>query len=476
MPNTSRRQFLQAAAGAAALTPYFLSSAQPLRADAPSDKLRMGCIGLGSMGQGDAQGFSSLTDIVAVCDVDSRHLEHAKNHEKVGKGKADAYKDYRKILERSDIDVVSIVTVDHWHTKIAVEALQAGKHVFCQKPLTLTIEENKLIRAAAKKYKKVFQVGTQQRRQVEQFMTAVLMVQKGFLGNLKHVVVHIDGSPTSGAIPAADIPPELDWELWQGQTPNVRYIAAGPPKNDWYNQSKPGRTHYEYRWWYEYSGGKFTDWGAHHIDNMLQALELTAEGTGPVSVKALVADHPVPFKNGYPTVDNQYNTSHKFDIEVKFADGLIANVVSHSKDGNGILFEGTKGKIHVSRGRVKGKPFEDIGGKLTEKGGAVPYAECPDLQKNLPWEEYIRLFNGKPVDTNHKRNFITCIKEGGLPVSDVFSHLQTMNVCHLCTIAARLGVDREIKWDAKTETTGDSESQQFLARERRKGYDIPNEG
>jgi predicted dehydrogenase len=435
----------------------------------------MGCIGLGSMGTGDAQGFSWQTDIVAVCDVDSRHLEHAKNHDRIGKGKADAYKDYRKILERNDIDVVSIVTVDHWHTKIAVEALQAGKHVFCQKPLTLTIEENKLIRAAAKKYNKVFQVGTQQRTEVERFMTAVLMVQKGFLGDIKHVVIHIDGSPTCGPIPEADVPPELDWDLWQGQTPSVKFVASEPPRKDWYNQSRHSRTHYEYRWWYEYSGGKFTDWGAHHIDNALQALGLTQEGSGPVSVKALMVEHPVPFKDGYPTIDNQYNTSHKFDIEVKFANGVTANVVSNSPDGNGILFEGAKGRIHVSRGRLKGKPFEDIGGKLTENGRSVPYRDCPDLQKNIPWDEYVKLFNGMRVE-GHKENFIRCIKEGGLPVSDVFSHLQTMNLCHLCTIAARLGVDREIKWDAQKETTGDAESQQFLARERRKGFDIPNVG
>ncbi|MDR0871060.1 MAG: Gfo/Idh/MocA family oxidoreductase [Planctomycetaceae bacterium] len=475
MSRTTRRHFLKTAAATAAITPYFLSSVQPLRADAPSDKLRMGCIGLGSMGTGDAQGFNSLVDITAVCDVDSRHLEHAKNHGNIGKGKADAYKDYRKILERNDIDVVSIVTVDHWHTKIAVEALQAGKHVFCQKPLTLTIEENKLIRAAAKKYNKVFQVGTQQRTEVERFMTAVLMVQKGIIGDVKHVVIHIDGSPTCSPIPEAEVPPELDWDLWQGQTPSVKFIASNPPGTDWYNQSKHSRTHYEYRWWYEYSGGKFTDWGAHHIDNALQALNQTAEGTGPVSVKALVAEHPVPFKDGYPTLDNQYNTSHKFDIEVKFANGVVANVVSGSKDGNGILFEGTKGNIHVSRGRIKGKPFEDIGGKLNGKDGSVPYRDMPDLQKNLPWENYVKLFNGKPVE-GHKDNFIRCIKEGGLPVSDVYSHLQTMNVCHLCTIAARLGVGKEIQWDAKTETTGDTESQKFLARERRKGFDIPNVG
>jgi predicted dehydrogenase len=465
---TTRRDFLKTAAATAAVTPYLYSSAQPVRAEAPSDRLRMGCIGVGSMGKGDAWGFNNLVDIIAVCDADSSHAAEAQNMGIGKKGpdgkavKPETYKDYRKVLERKDIDVVSIVTVDHWHVKIAIEALQAGKHVFCQKPLTLTVEENKLIRAAAKKYNRIFQVGTQQRSDKGRFMTAELMVQKGFLGDIKHVVAHIDGSPTCGPLAEAEVPQELDWDLWQGQTPSVKYIRSKEMggergKLPWPRNS---RTHYEYRWWYEYSGGKFTDWGAHHIDNVLIALGLTTEGTGPESVKALVADHPVPFKDGYPTVDNQYNTSQKFDIEVKFPGGIVLNVVSHSSYGNGILFEGTKGRIHVSRGHLNGKPYDELRG-----------ADGKGLQEKIPDADYVKLYNGKPVE-GHKNNFIRCIKEGGLPLSDIYSHLQTMNVCHLCSIAARLGVGKEIKWDAKAETTGDSESQKLLAREQRKGYEI----
>ncbi|MDR3182029.1 MAG: gfo/Idh/MocA family oxidoreductase, partial [Planctomycetaceae bacterium] len=252
---------------------------------------------------------------------------------------------------------------------------------------------------------------------------------------------------------------------------SVKYIATPEMggergKAPW---PKNSRTHYEYRWWYEYSGGKFTDWGAHHIDIALWAINHLGEGTGPVSFNPLLAEHPVPFKDGYPTETNRYNTAHKFDIECKFSNGIVMNVVSHSPDGNGILFEGALSKLHVSRGRIKGRQFEFLGGKLNDRGGSVPYRDMPELQKALPWEDYVRLYKGKPVE-GHKQNFIRCIKEGGEPVSDVLTHLQTMNTCHLCCIAARLG--REVKWDPKTETTGDSESAQFLARERRKGYDI----
>ncbi|MDR2438003.1 MAG: Gfo/Idh/MocA family oxidoreductase [Planctomycetaceae bacterium] len=480
MFTTSRRDFLkQSVLGAAGvgITPYFLSSVQPVQAQSPSDRLRMGCIGVGSMGRGDASGFNGLVDIVAVCDVDAKHLEEAQNHSNIGKKDADGkkinpegYKDYRKILERNDIDVVSIVTVDHWHTKIAIEALMAGKHVFCQKPLTLTVEENQLIRAACKKYGKVFQVGTQQRSEKERFMTAILMIQKGLLGDIKKIVCDIGGSPVCNPIPKAEIPAELDYEMWSGQVQVYDYISTTDQagNNNW---PKNSRTHYEYRWWYEYSGGKFTDWGAHHIDIALWAIDQIGEGQGPTRFNPLIAEHPVPFKDGYPTETDRYNTSHKFDIECQFENGIVMNVVSNSPDGNGIVFEGTKGKIHVSRGRIKGKPFEEIGGKLTEKGGSVAYKDMPELQKILPEEDYVKLYKGKPYE-GHKQNFIRCIREGGLPVSDVFSHLQTMNTCHLCGIAARLG--REIQWDPKTETTGDAQSQSFLAREQRKGYEIPH--
>jgi len=480
MNKPTRRDFLKKSVLAASVVggvPYVFSSQQPVYAQAPSDRLRMGCIGVGDMGRGDARGFNGLVDIVAICDVDSLHMDMAQEDNNIGKkdvdGKKiplDAYKDYRKILDRKDIDVVSVVTVDHWHTKIAIEALQAGKHVFCQKPLTLTIEENQLIRAACKKYGKVFQVGTQQRSQRDQFALATLMVRKGLLGKIEKMTCDIGGSPVCGPIPKADVPETLDFEMWLGQTPLVEYVAtaekARDGKADWPRSS---RTHYEFRWWYEYGGGKFTDWGAHHVDCALWALDRLGEGQGPIKINPILAEHPVPFKDGWPTENDRYNASHKFDIECTFADGVVMNVVSQSPDGNGILFEGTKGKIHVNRSRIKGKPFEDIGGKLNEAGRAIPYDQLPELLAMFPLEELDKLYNGKKFE-GHKQNFITCIREGGLPVSDVYTHVQAMNVCHLCAIAARLG--REVAWDPKAEKTGDAQSQSFLARKQRKGYEI----
>ena len=461
MSKSTRRDFLKQSAIAVATAgsiPYFLSSQQPVLAQQASDRLRMGCIGVGDMGRGDARDFNGLVDIVAVCDVDSLHMDMAQEDNNIGKkdAKLDTYKDYRKILERNDIDVVSIVTPDHWHIKICIEALQAGKHVFCQKPLTLTVEEGALIRAACKKSNRIFQVGTQQRAQRDQFALATLMVRKGLLGKIEKVTCDIGGGSGCDPIPKAAVPETLDWEMWLGQAPLVDYLATPEVhdrrrKDAWPRNS---RTHYEFRWWYEYSGGKFTDWGAHHVDCAMWALNLLEDGQGPAKFKPLIFDHPVPYKDGYPTESDRYNTSHNFDIECTFADGLVMNVVSNSRNGNGILFEGTEGRIHVNRERIRGGKFEEIKDRVKEL---------------FPEEEYSKLFNGKPFGW-HKGNFIACIREGGLPVSDVYSHINAMNVCHLCAIAARLG--REVVWDSKNEKTSDAQSQSFLAREQRRGYEI----
>ncbi len=439
---TSRRTFLgtSAAAGVAAGGVPSLVWSQPAFANrAATDRPQIGCIGVGSMGTGDAREHAAFGDIVAVCDVDSRHAERARQDEKIGKGKADAYGDYRKLLERPDIDVVSIVTPDHWHVKIAIEALQAGKHVFCQKPLTLTIEENKLIRAACEQHPNLqFLIGTQQRSDKGRFLRAVNMVHKGLLGPIKKVTVGINGSPTGGPFPVAEVPKQLDWEMWLGQAAKVDYRVK--------------RCHYEFRWWYEYSGGKFTDWGAHHVDIAQWALGQDAQGKGPVTIDGTDAKHPVPFKDGFPERDDSYNTSHDFAIVCTFPDGVEMTVTS--RGDNGITFEGEKGKIFVNRGKITGTPIE-------ENWDKDQYTEA----------DVMTLYKGKPFE-GHKQNFYRCIREGGLPVSDVFSHVITMNTCHLTAIAARLG--RSITWDPAAEViTGDDQAQAMTARSARAGYDIP---
>ena len=436
---TSRRTFLGTAASAAAAVPYFAWTNPAFANLSANDRPQIGCIGTGSMGTGDARDHARFGDIVAVCDVDNRHAERCRNDDKAGKGLADVYRDYRRVLDRPDIDVVSIVTPDHWHVKIAIEALQAGKHVFCQKPLSLTLEENRLARAAAEKYPHPqFFIGTQQRSDRERFLRAVNMVHKGLLGPIKKVTVGINGSPTGGPFPIADVPRELNWEMWLGQAPEVPY--------------RERRCHYEFRWWYEYSGGKFTDWGAHHVDIAQWALQEDQKGKGPIKIDGTDAQHPVPFENGYPTVDDCYNTSQDFAITCTFPSGT--EMIVTSRGDNGILFEGEKGRVFVNRERITGKPIEDEWDK-------DQYTEA----------DVIALYKGKPFE-GHKENFYRCIREGGLPVSDVYSHVMAMSTCHLSAIAARLG--RMINWDPATETIlGDDQAAAFIARAARSGYEIP---
>ena len=440
--STSRRSFLStsavAAAGAATI-PYFPWTQNAFANLAANDRPQIGCIGVGSMGKGDAKAHAKFGDIVAICDVDSRHAEECKNDDAIGKGKADTYGDYRKVLERDDIDVVSIVTTDHWHVKIAIEALMAGKHVFCQKPLTLTLEENQLIRNACRKYSdKAFLVGTQQRSTKDLFLRAVNMVQKGLLGDIQKITVGINGGDVGGPFKKTTPPAELDWDMWLGQAPKVDYIKE--------------RCHYQFRWWYEYSGGKFTDWGAHHVDISTWAIGADQQGMGPIEIDGTDAKHPVPYKDGYATVDDCYNTSNDFAVKCKFAKGIEMTIDSRSD--NGILFEGSKGRVFVNRSKITGTPIEENWDKdqFTED----------DLK---------RLYKDKPFE-GHKENFYRCIREGGLPVSDVFSHVMAMNTCHLAAIAARL--NRVIKWDPQAEKiTGDDQAAAFFARKPREGFEIP---
>ncbi|MDO5580941.1 MAG: Gfo/Idh/MocA family oxidoreductase [Planctomycetia bacterium] len=462
MYRKSRREFLSAAAAfsAAAAVHYFPMRSQA--ADRP--RIRMGCIGLGPQGRGNAHSFNPFVDIVALCDldpeymvkqiIDKKEVGPVKNGERIV---PDFVADYRRILDRSDIDAVCIATPDHWHTKIAVEALQAGKHVYCQKPLTLTLEENKLIRAAAAKYGKVFQVGSQRRTQKDQFLLAALIVRAGLLGKIHRITCCLKEGRQSGPLNRYALPRKLDWNTWIGQAPMVDYIAssAGPGKL-WGGWGLPDQSngHLTFRWWHNFAGGKITDWGAHFVDAALWAVNKQTQGSGPISVDGSGSEFLVPYKDGYPTVDNIYNTAIKFNIKCKYADGLQLDIVSNSPDGDGVLFEGEKGRIHVNIARIKGK--------LIEQGVKEQFTE----------KDYSAMYNGKPVES-HWENFVRCIQEGGKPISDIESQIETMNVCHLAVIATR--VNRQILWDPqKEEIVSDPLAASFMHREQRKGFELPS--
>ena len=314
--------------------------------------------------------------------------------------------------------------------------------MFCQKPLTLTLEENQLIRKACQKHKdKVFVVGTQQRGSKPRFLRAVNMVQKGLIGDVKRITVGIEaGSVAKDPFKKTDPPANLDWDMWLGQAPKVDYIKQ--------------RCHNTFRWWYEYSGGKLTDWGAHHVDIGVWALEANGQDVQPLSIEGS-ATHPVEFKDGVPQKTDCYNTATDFEFTVKFAGG--AEMLIKAGGRNGVLIEGDKGRIFVSRGKLDGAPVKEL------EGNPLPEGAIKEVYKGHELVENER--------KAHWANFLHCVDKQVEPISDVHSHMRMLNICHLAGISARLG--RKLEWDAATETIkGDDVANSMLSRPYREGYEI----
>lgn len=447
----NRRHFLQTSSAAAAAGFFIGTSSASHGQESPNERPVFATIGLRNQGWTITDKSTKFADFAAFADVDENVLgaNLEKLEKKTGK-KADGYKDYRKVLERDDIDAVMIATPDHWHTKISVEAMLAGKDVYCEKPLTLTIDEGKLIEKIVKQTGRVFQVGTMQRTENDQrFLKAIALIRDGRIGDIRKVTCGIGGASSSPVIPAIDVPEGLDWEMWLGPAPKVPYRAL-PEMRTGYGGGVPLYTncHYAWRNWYEYSGGQMNDWGAHHVD--IATWALGAEQTGPNKITPVSYSLPVDYKNGYPTVSDQYNSPTKFEIQANMP-GDVPLIITSEGD-NGILFEGTKGRFFVNRGKLAGKPVED-------------------LENNPLPEGAVEAVYGGPVSENHTANFIAGMRKREQPISDVWTHNRMLEICHLANIAIRLG--RELKWDpAKREIIGDSEANSFLSRESRDGYEI----
>ncbi len=448
---TTRRRFLQGVAAAGAASIVLPAANRAFGYQAANDRPVFASIGLRNQGWSITSKTIPYADFVALADVDTKILADnvAKTEKKQGK-KPDAYKDYRKILDRSDIDAVMIATPDHWHAKIAIEAMYAGKDVYCEKPLTLTIDEGKLIEKVVKETGKVFQVGTMQRTESDQrFLQAIALVKHGRIGTPTKVTCGINGMSPSPEIPVAAVPQELDWDFWLGPAPQADYRAL-PQIREGYGGGVPlySNCHYSFREWHEYAGGKLTDWGAHHVD--IACWALGASNTGPSKITPLEYTLGCDYKNGYPVVNDRYNVATKFRLGVAMPQGV--EMIITSEGDNGILFEGTQGRFFVNRGKIVGKPVEDL------KDNPLPEGAIEEVY-------------GGPVPKNHSVNFIECMRSRKQPISDVWSHNRMLEICHLSNIAMRLG--RELNWDAeKREITGDPEANAFLARKSRQGYEI----
>jgi predicted dehydrogenase len=434
----SRRQFLHSAAVLAAgagLPAWFLEESQSHAAtaapQAANDKPNIGWIGCGGRGNGIIRQARRFGTVVALCDADAGRLERAAAQFSGAK----TYRDFRQVIERNDIDVIVNATPDHWHTLINVAALKAGKDVYSEKPLTLTIDEGRRLVAVEKKTKRILQTGSQQRSDAR-FRLACELVRNGRLGKLEHVLTALPGGPRRGPFSTAPVPPELDWDYWLGPTPKVEYV--------------PERCHGSFRYWLEYSGGTMTDWGAHHNDIALWALGL--ERSGPVTIEGKVLEQPIP---GGFTTPSQYRVDYTYANGVKHTclslarreRGTPATPRKPGDIANGVKFEGTQGWIFVDRGRIE--------------------ASKPELlSEPLPGSAE-RLY----ASTDHMGNFFECVRSRKPPICEAEIGHRSVSVCHLGVIALRLG--RKLRWDPEREVfADDKEANTYLSREMRKPWTL----
>jgi myo-inositol 2-dehydrogenase / D-chiro-inositol 1-dehydrogenase len=455
----TRREFLRSAvaltaAGAALPCSLTSNSARANQANAKNDRPHVGAIGVGSRGLAMTEWAAKFGQIVAVCDVDLQQAEKAKAA--LG-GKAEVYQDYRKLLDRKDIDLVINGTPDHWHTAINMAACRSGRDVYAEKPLTLTIDEGKLLCKVVEETGRIVQVGTIQRSE-KPFQTAVELVRNGRIGKLKQVWVALPYYTTKGGPFARQpVPPQLNWDLYQGQAPLHDYCLQ--------------RTHRNYRWWYEYAGGIITDWGNHHVD--IAHWGMDCDLTGPTSVEAR-ALFPNPQGPGF------YNTPDRFFSRMLYANGVevlyFASINERARFGevgehedtppaklawlfgndvpeeikrynrNGILFIGEKGKVFVNRGGVRGKAVDEL------------------QQNPLPadaWRAY--------PSTDHMANFFDCVKSRKQPCTPVQVEHRTITACHLTNISIRL--KRKLTWDPLSQQiVGDDEANAWQKRQQRPPY------
>ncbi len=426
----NRREFLKSSAfgasAASGIVAGWPQSAVALSKQA-NERLGIGAIGLRYQGSVIAHKAAVYGDIVALCDVDRNVRDTARS---AFGSRAHAFEDYRDLLRRKDVDVVTIGTPDHWHTKMVIDACRAGKDVYCEKPLTLTIDEGKQLTKIVRETGRVVQVGSWQRSD-QRFRLAVEMVRQGRIGNLHTVDVVLGKNKTGGPFARRRVPNHFNWNFWQGQTPDTPYLEE--------------RAHYTFRWWYEYSGGQMTDWGAHHLDIAQWAIDSL-----PVEVSGTAK---------YPDVTDGFNVAIDFATKYTYANGVTMNVGDTGR--NGIMFTGDKGRIFVNRGVIQGKPVEELSQQPLPRTSQTIYAH-----DNLERPERAGKLD---AIINHMGNFFDCVATRNTPISDVESQHRSVSTCHLGNIAMRVG--EKLKWDPKLEEFPDSDAANALvARDQRHGF------
>ena len=429
-----RREFLKSAGVGAALTTSLVTG----RLRGANDRIRVGFIGLGRMGRSSLGTCLKMPEcqVVALCDVYKPNLELAVKMAPDAK----VYKDFRDLLAAKDIDAVNISTPDHWHAYMAVEACKAGKDVYVEKPISVAVEEGRMMVQAARKYNRVVQVGTQQRSGVH-FEGARDIVRTGRLGKISFVRTWNYGNQYPDGIgnpPDSDPPAELDWDMWLGPAPerpfNPNRFGVHPKEFS------------RFRWFWDYAGGMVTDWAIHLIDIVLWAMD----EIGP---------HAVTASGGKFHIQDNRDTPDTMQVTWEFPNWLcvyenrILNAQSMFKQGYGILFHGTDGTLFVDRSR-----YELIPERRREG------AETAD--RTQPEE-------GKSSNNHnlaHWQNFVQCIRNRERPVSDIEDGHHSTAMALLGNVAYRSR--QRVDWDPKAETTSNKEARPYLRREYRKPWKL----
>lgn len=459
----TRRRFLASNVGAALAASVFpavlpMSVLGRGRTLGPNDRVNVGCIGVGPQGRGVMSGFLTQQDarVVAVCDVAAPHLAEAARqvNARYGDTACARFHDFRELLARPDIDVVLIATPDHWHVPIAIAAARAGKDIYLEKPMGLTVAEDQALRSAVQKHKRVFQFGTQQRSGGE-FLRAVEWVRSGRIGTLQRIHVWSPASRPGGPMAPVTVPSGWDFPMWLGPAPEVPctdgLLADNPATGTWKT------------WWYryDYALGFIAGWGVHPLDIALWGHPSMMKG--PITVEG----------RGVFPESGACNTSIAWDVEFGFADGVTmrfkgtpnewgeANALNDVKEwreryqgieGHGTAFEGTDGWICVHRGAVRTHPAS-----LAEepRGKAVA---------------------GVLRSQHHQRNLLEAVRSRGPTVCPIEDSVQADVLCHLGDIATRVG--RKLTWDPQRERfEADPEANRRLEpRAVRKPWDRVLEG
>jgi len=444
----NRRSFLERTAAVVSAPLIVPASVLGRGAEAPSNRVTIGCIGLGIQGTGNMRTFLGHpeTRVVAVCDVHETQLARGKTAVDSFYDNKDcaAYRDFRELLARKDIDAIQITTPDHWHPIIAVEAAKTGKHMYYEKPFGWSFRAAKAVRDAINKANVVFQFGTQQRSSGN-FRFACELVRNRKIGELKTILVGVPGSVPCPDQPTEPVPKELDYDMWLGPAPMKPYCFervrpyTHRPNEPWTRN---------YSTWYhisDYCIGFIGNWGIHHLD--IAQWGHGSENTGPVEI------------DGYGTFPTSglADCALSWKVENRFADGVTlvhmddetakAHPLQKGGHGHGILFIGTEGWVHVDRSGIDAEP--------------------KSLLKLSLGDNDIRLFKSD----NHHANFIDAIKGRARPAAPINIAVRSDTICWLDQIAIKLR--RSLRWDpAKEEFVNNPEANAMLDRPMRSPWKL----